>query len=165
MQALALLKYWKLIVGGVLTVAFVGMFIALKVEHRHNVKLQVQIERLNDLRAQDRANYEAAAKAAEAEQNARLTRVKSQQEQVTHEVTTDYQRQLADLRARFLRAKPKADPGVSPGATVSGVPNAAPGADDSTRDDLRPSERQLAAEISLRLRYLQEWVRKQVETR
>jgi hypothetical protein len=162
---LALLNYWKLIVGGVLTVAFVGMFIALKVEHRHNVKLQVQVERLNDLRAQDKANYEAAAKAAEAEQNARLTRVKSQQEQVTHEVTTDYQRQLADLRARFLRAKPKADSGVSPGATVSGVPNATPGTDEGTGEQLSPSERQLAAEISLRLRYLQEWVRKQVETR
>jgi hypothetical protein len=151
-----LLKY----IAGGLAILCVVLGIALKVEQAHARKSATRVVELTQLRAADRASFIAAQKQAEADAQANVQRVTIQQQRITSDVQSDYARQLADLRARFMRAS-RADPGKPQGPTVPANGAAPGGTDDSAREQLLPSERQLAAEISLLLKSLQDWFRRQ----
>jgi hypothetical protein len=152
---------YKYISGGLLFVSLI-LGIALAVERVHARHLSTRVTELTELRASDQARFEAAQQQAEAQAQANVSRVKSEQQRITSDVQSDYARQLADIRARFDRLRaPKANPGQPQGSAVPPGGPAPNGADDPTGERLSPSERQLAAEISLRLRALQDWVTRQ----
>src|SRR6185369_14826758 len=104
---------WKLIGLAALGLFIGGLFLALKMEQSQNAKLKAQLHECSSLRAQDRTNYIAAQKAADDLAKQNVQRVTIEQQRISHEVSSDYARQLADLRARFDRLR--AHSGTAPG--------------------------------------------------
>ena len=91
--------------------------------------------------------------------------VEASQDKVSTDVSTDYQRQLAALRARYdsLRAASAAHSSGGSGAGVSTVSGAASGVDGTASENGLPTQDALtASESATRLAALQDWVRGQV---
>lgn len=91
-------------------------------------------------------------------------RVEADQQKVTDDVSTDYQRQLAALRARYdgLRTASQAHPRSGGAASMPGVPGPAGGPDEGTGQDRLPApDALIASEQALQLVALQDWLRAQ----
>jgi hypothetical protein len=146
-----LLKYAS---AGLLFLWLITM-VGYQVERRGHAKAKERIVELVQLREADRRSYAAAQAEAKARNIAEVARIEQRQKEVTHEVVSDYRRQLADLR---LRAQARANPGSSRGSGSPAIPATPGGADE---DGLRVSERLQAEEIELRLMHLQNWVERQ----
>lgn len=110
------------------------------------------------------ANVKAAAEKARADDAAHARRVERDQNNVSQEVSRDYQEQLVDLRRRYhalrLRlGKTPAHPGGAAGEAVPGLPGSSSRSDGSAGQDRLPAEDALtASEIALRLKALQDWI-------
>jgi len=110
------------------------------------------------------ANVRAAAEKARADDAAHARRVERDQNNVSTEVSRDYQEQLVDLRRRYhaLRmrlGKTPADPGGAGVEAVPGLPGSAARPDGAAGQDGLPAEDALtASEIALRLQALQDWI-------
>ena len=153
-----ILKY----VSGALGVGVLVLLLLLAAEKRHSGKLERRNAELVELRAADRARYEAAAREAEAQNLARLAKIKSQQEAITDEVTDDLSARLELIR-RELRAKAPANPG-GPGGTEAGGTSEAPcRAVDPAWMCLSPEDRLSAAESEERHDQLITWTERQSE--
>ena len=106
-----------------------------------------------------------ASAAALASDLAHARDTEQQQTKVSDDASTDYQRQLADLRARYQRlladAAP-ADPRGGAGAGLPGLPDAAGRPDAAAAQDGLPrADALIASEQALQLQALQGWVRAQ----
>ena len=149
---IALIRYWREGVMGLLLIALGISIVALKIEQRHSGKLQAQVTHLTALRKLDRANFETAAAQAEAANKAQVARIKADQQKITSEVSHDYQADLARLRSELavrLRGSSPTDPGraQSPGTgnpgTTAGGPDGEARVCISTRDYVLGAEHEL----------------------
>jgi hypothetical protein len=147
----------KLIGWGVIAFAFIACLAALRLEQAHSAKLSAQLHECSTLRHADWESYVRAQTEAQAKNNAHVAQIEQHQAEITHEVSSDYARQLADLRSRLRPQAAPAAPGSAGGAQAPGVPEASSGADG---DGLlvSPSDRLHASEVELRLLYLQKWI-------
>ena len=161
-------KHWKLILGG-LVVAFLGLkLVFAQMEARHFRKLYAAEQQAHQATV---ANFRAASAKAQADATANAKRVLTDQQRITQEVSSDYQKQLADVRARAdaLRVQlyAKAHPGNPNPGRASEVSAAAGRPDGSApqaglpAQDWSLEDRVIATEQALQLAALQEWVRKQ----
>ncbi len=114
------------------------------------------------------ANVRAAAEKARADDAAHARRVERNQNNVSEEVSRDYQEQLVDLRRRYhaLRVrlgKTPANPGGAGGEAVPGLPGSSTGSDGAAGQNGLPAEDAFtASEIASRLKALQGWIRGQL---
>jgi hypothetical protein len=118
-----------------------------------------------DAHVQTIRSYRAAQAAAAAAEDARLVRVATDQERISDDVSRDYARRFADLRARAerLRSEAGADAGsAADRQPVSVVPAAAGGAAAPAGGDGLSLDRRLtASEQALQLDALIDWVERQ----
>lgn len=116
----------------------------------------------DDLEECERDKNELKAAAVEAERlnKAQVQRIEADQEKVNAKISSDYSRDLARLRAEFVRRQAAKS---NPGSPEAGALPEAPGGVDG-EDELRvPADRLLrAAEIELQLMKLQDWVEQQL---
>ena len=162
MTALLLLRrIWPYLAAGALVVASL-LFVDHRGFQRGVASQQPAIVALTATIADVRAKTAQAR--ADDLSNAR--RVETDQQKVTTNVSTDYQRELAGLRARYdrLRTTTTADSGSGGTAGVSGLPGAASGPDAAPAQDRLPvADALIASEQALQLGALIEWVRGQSE--
>jgi small-conductance mechanosensitive channel len=121
---------WKLIGLAALGMFIGGLFLALKMEQSQNAKLKAQLHECTSLRAQDRTNYIAAQKAAEAENKAQVQSIESQYQRNNDEAVANLNARLERLRRELSQggtAAPQSHP-VKPGLPQAGDPTPAPGA-------------------------------------
>jgi hypothetical protein len=144
----------KWVSGGLLFLWLITL-VGYQVERRGHAKAKERIVELVQLREADRRSYTAAQAEAKARNIAEVARIEQRQKEVTNEVVSDYQRQLAALR---LRAQARANRSAAGGSRSPAIPAAPGGADE---DGLRVSERLQAEEIELRLMHLQNWIERQ----
>lgn len=107
------------------------------------------------------ANVRTATAQARADDQAHAREVETKQQEITANVSTDYQQQLASLRARYdsLRASPAAHLGRGGTAGVPEVPDAAGRSDGAAAQDGLPApDALIASEQALQLQALQGWV-------
>lgn len=144
--------------------------------YRQEVKtLRIDLEATRKLRMEERANhiatkanYRAAQLRAAQLEQARLRSVQRQQEEVSHDVMQNYQRDLAAARARYERLR--RDPGQG-GAGVAGAPGgerlpclsapAAGPAQEACDRGLSDAERLVATEQAIQLGSLIDWAEAQ----
>jgi hypothetical protein len=162
------LNIWQALLIAALLVAGVQT-IRLKSEQRHSGKVETQLSKCVAARQADQAafaqtvaNYRAAAAQAEAEDKANAARVKAQQDQISKEQSDEYQKRIADARARAERLRSQGSAGGSnPGSPakpgVSGLPAPAPGTPESSPDGLPL----LCTEQGIQLDELIKWVERQ----
>lgn len=147
-----LLRFWK-------PLAVVALILALITGARLYIG---HVDRT--ARAEQAAADEAAVKLAMAEakaaDTARARAVEAQQDKVTSDVSTDYQRQLVALRARYdgLLASSKADRGGGRTADMPSFPDAASGLDVCASADGLFGLARDADENTIKLVALQAWV-------
>lgn len=162
------LSQLKLIGYAITGFVIAALIVALAVEKRHSRKLQGQLSQCVELRKIDRANFEAAAKRAQAENLADIARIKGEQQRITANVQSDYNRDLSRLRAELasrLRAKASTDPGISGQAGIPAVPGAPAGVDGAPRVSIPASLYVRGAELELQLERLQLWIVEQMRAR
>lgn len=160
-EAASILKYWKLILGGLAIFALSLMLVIQKGETRHWKKQAEGEKTAFEKTVSDYKRVRAEQRAADTE-HARA--VEQTQTKVSNEVSHDYQAAIADLRRRYdaLRLRTgatTAHPGGGRGTDVSGLPDAAGGPNDPPtpgEDDFN------AAANFIQLEALQRWVREQV---
>jgi hypothetical protein len=141
----------KYIAGGLLILTL-ALSVALHIERHSLAKAKERIVELNQLRAADRASYEAAQAKSQADNQAQVTKVKAQQEQISEKARSDYSRDLERLRVQA-----RTNQGAAGSAGASGVPQTASGADAEKL--CVPSGRLLQAqELELRNNALIDWV-------
>ena len=106
------------------------------------------------------ANYRQAQAEATAKHERRAREIEARATEETENVTSQYQADLAALRARYRGLLDNAATGSqASGSDLPSVPGPAVDPDDPA--SLRLSERLIAAEYTLQLEALQEWVRRQ----
>lgn len=117
-----------------------------------------------DAHVQTIRNYHAAQAEAARMEAARLKRVKGEQERISDNVSQDYARDLAALRARYdrLRRQARASAGSSGGVAMPDVPDAAFGTDATPGGDGFLAILRAADENTLKLMRLQEWITDQI---
>ena len=160
------LHNWKLALIGVLLVTTGLLKLSLAGERRHSARIQ---QRLTETAATfERFKAEVAARTALArtQDEAHARRVERDQILVSQETLSAYQKQIAALRARAAQrlhgAAAAADPGRGRDARMPGFSHAAGGTDGAAGEDRLPdNDALIASEIALRLKALQEWVRRQ----
>lgn len=110
------------------------------------------------------ANVRNASAAALASDLANARIVETKQQEITDASSSDYQRQLADLRARYdrLRAEAAANSGGGAGADMPGLPDA-PGRPDAAATQIGLSDALTASEQALQLQALQGWTTAQTK--
>lgn len=159
-------RYWKLALIAVLLATIAILKLSLAGEQRHATKLQHQLR--ETIAADDRFKAEVAAKTAlaSAQDEAHAHRVERDQTLITQETVNAYQREIAALRARAAQrlrsGTSAANPSGRAAAPMPGFPEAAGRPDGATGENGLPeADRLIASEVAVRLRSLQEWVRKQ----
>jgi FtsZ-interacting cell division protein ZipA len=163
MTALAFLtRYWKLILIGAGTIALVTMLLIAKADARHWQKRQEATQAAFDKTV---ADYRAAAEKARAADLTNAQRVKSEQQQITQEVSHDYETRLADARKRAddlrLRLAAQANPRPSGAAQLPTLPAPAGRPDETPADGFPVAERLKATEQAIQLDELISWVERQ----
>ena len=116
----------------------------------------------------ERAEMRARTAVAQAQDAGHAARVERDQEIVSRETVSDYQKDIDRLRRRSTErmraAAAGADPGGGGDTDMPGLPKPAGGADGAAGENRLPAEDALiASEIALRLRALQSWARAQEE--
>ena len=160
--ALTALRHWKIIGMGLLC-----LLLAVSVvrgNHFRNQRDQARIN-LNECREGRKADREAYAQAqrdAKAKNEAEVARIEKEQEQISAEAKSRYQRDLDRLRNGGLRKDLAAPKGSAGCATASADGKAAAGVDAEVMCLDRSVVLQ-AAEAELRLNSLIDWVTEQLK--
>ena len=129
---------------------------------RANSGLQDAIKTERAAHAQTVANFKKAQADAEAVQAHNLARVAKSQKDVTDETLDDYNRRVADLRARYKRLLDQGNRSASGNPDLPAVPNATSGTDAAAQQDGLPAADALtASEQALQLDALITWVERQ----
>ncbi len=129
---------------------------------RHQITLEIDAHKLT------KRNYRAAQAQAQEMETARLVRVTNDQQRITANVSSDYARRLADLRARFERMqrdeKARACAfGSTCGVAMPAVPDAASGIDGAPgSEEFSLKRRFVASAQAEQLDALITWVGQQV---
>lgn len=114
--------------------------------------------------AQTVANFKKAQADAEAVQAHNLVRVAKAQKDITDETLDDYNRRVADLRARYKRLLEQGNRSASGNAGLPAVPNATSGTDAAAQQDgLSSADALTASEQALQLDALITWVERQAK--
>jgi hypothetical protein len=118
-----------------------------------------------DAHVQTIRQYRAAQVAAAAADRARLARVSTDQERISDDVSQDYTRRLADLRARYERLRSEAPAGTGSAASGQPVPGisapAGGAAAPAGGDGFSLGRRLTASEQALQLDALIGWAERQ----
>lgn len=164
---IAAIRLWREGLVGALLVALGLIWLGKAQTERRNHRLEASLAAAGRVIEQERASVRAASARARAEDAARAARAERDQERISRETASEYQKQIADLRRRAdaLRvqlAPAGADSGGRGGPAVSGLPDAPGRADGAAGQAGLPAEDALiASEQALRLKALQDWVRAQ----
>jgi hypothetical protein len=157
-----ILKNWKLLLTGAAFLALTVALLIAKADARHWQKRQEITQAAFDKTV---ADYRAAADKARADDLANAARVKAEQQQITQEVSHDYESRLADARKRAddlrLRLADQANSRPSGTAQLPALPDAAGRSDEAPADGFPVSERLLATEQAIQLNELISWVARQ----
>lgn len=153
---LFLRRYWKYAAMAVLVAALVGQSWRLDREQSAHADTRAAGELLV-------ANYRSAAETARADAEAARAKAAIEQQRISDEVSTDYERRLAGLRARYdrLRKDAAADNGSPGTGDLPRVP------DPACQSDAGPDGAGFLAILSAadenteKLIALQQWVREQ----
>ena len=144
--------------SAVLLVVIGVLWLLYGAEKRHSQKEEAAY-------AQFVADVKAKTELARISDAANKARVERDQIQVTQEISSDYQNDLAALRRRYderLRLNAKANPGSGRSPSVPGVPGAAVRPDETSGEAGLPlADALIASEQAVQLKALQEWVRGQ----
>jgi hypothetical protein len=156
--ALFLIRHWQAVLG-LAAAAILTALLAIRTDQRDDARAALAVERqANALFA---GRVRARAEQIRADFTAYARRVERHQDQVTQEVSNDYQTRLAALRAdhdRRLRSPaPRANPGGTGPAGLPDLPGPAGRADAAAP----PADEFACRANSLQLEYLQRWVREQ----
>jgi hypothetical protein len=118
-------------------------------------------------RITDRASYENAQKAAEAQNKAQIQRVETQQQRITNDADKRYQADLARLRAelgkRLQQGGTPATQGSAGNPGTPQVPDTAGKLNGPATVSIPTSLYVRGAELELQLERLQQWVAEQVK--
>ena len=158
-------RHWRVISAGLIVSALGLMLLLAKADARHWHKRYDAEAAAHKLTV---AGYRKAAAEAEAADARNVTRVQTEQKEISDAVSTDYQRRLADVRARYdrLLSKAAANSGGGGGAAVFSVPEPAGRPDAATPEaGLPAADALMASEQALQLRALQVWVEQQANVR
>ncbi|AHE52652.1 hypothetical protein [Sphingomonas sanxanigenens] len=145
-------------------IPMLALFVALLVTRGTLAGVKAERDAEKAAHTQTVVNYRRAAAEAEASDQANARRVETQQKEITDAVSTDYQSQLAAVRARYerLQSASRPDPGGRASPSVPGVPPTAGGSDAAAPQAGLPAADALTAtEQALQLQALQEWARRQ----
>ena len=116
--------------------------------------------------AQTVANFKKAQADAEAVQAHNLVRVAKAQKDITDETLDDYNRRVADLRARYKRLLEQGNRSASGNPDLPAVPNATSGTDAAAQQDgLSSADALTASEQALQLDALITWVARQAKVK
>ena len=108
------------------------------------------------------ANFKKAQADAEALQAHNLARVAKAQKDVTDETLDDYNRRVADLRARYQRLQSQGNRSATRDPDLPAVPGTAARLDEAPRENGLPSpDALIASEQALQLDALITWVERQ----
>ncbi len=148
------------------TIPILGLALALFITRSTLERRTGQLEATKAAYAQFVADVKAKTELARISDAANKARVERDQIQVTQEISSDYQNDLAALRRRYdervRAAAAKANPGGSGIPAVPGVPGTAAGPDGSAPEAGLPlADALIASEQAVQLKALQEWVRGQ----
>jgi hypothetical protein len=156
--ALFLIRHWQAALG-LAVAAILAALLAVRTGQRDEARAALASERRAHALFAERVR--ARAEQIRADFTAFARRVERHQDQVTQEVSNDYQTRLAALRAdhdRRLRApSPRAHPGGAGRADLPRLPGTAGRADAAAP----PADDFACRANSLQLEYLQRWVREQ----
>ena len=112
------------------------------------------------------AVFKKAQADAEAVQAHNLARVAKAQKDVTDETLDDYNRRVADLRARYKRLLEQGNRSASGNPDLPAVPNATSGTDAAAQQDgLSSADALTASEQALQLDALITWVARQAKVK
>lgn len=156
-------KHWKFALIGLGTTTLLIMLVIARGDARHWKLKAENTQARFDLQV---SNYRAAAAKAHADDLANAARVKAEQQQITQEVSNDYEARLADARRRAdalkLHAAPaKTNPGGSGAAQLPTVPVSASATLEAPGDGFSIADRLLATEQAIQLDELITWVEAQ----
>lgn len=110
---------WKAIGLGALALAFLALFVALKMERAHSAKLQSQVIACSEARKADRSAYEAAQAKAAADNLSHVRQVENQQRRINEETVSDLNARLERLRRELRSQGTAADQSPANGAGSS----------------------------------------------
>jgi hypothetical protein len=138
-----------------------GLMLALTLERRHSRHLQASVTQLTALRAQDAANFKAAAVQAQAQNHAKVVQVEAKATEISEKVTHDYQANLAALRAAGrVRAASQANSSRADGGRASPVCPPASGIASQAVPSDQP-DLAYTSEVELQLNALIDWTKRQ----
>ena len=169
---IGLIRFWREGAIGVLLIAIGLAWLAKAGAERQSARLARALAEAKRTIEIDRAQIRAKTALAQAEDAAHAAGVEREQAAISQETSSDYQKQIADLRRRHdaLRLRGRtahADSSGGGSPPMPGIPDAAGGADGATRQDGLPSaaapglgtgDALIASEQALRLKALQDWV-------
>jgi hypothetical protein len=159
---LAALKHWKLIGLGLLCLLLAVQTVRLG--HRSNQleRAKINLNECREGRKADREAYAQAQRDAKAKNEAEVSRIEKEQEQISAEAKSRYQRDLDRLRNGGLRQDLAAPKGSAGCATASADGKAASGVDGENVCVPRSLLVQ-AAEIELGRNALIDWINNQLK--
>lgn len=152
---------WKLIGLCALGLFIASLIAALMIERRQSDKLKAQVEACAEARKADRETYARGQAEAALKNKEQVHRIKSAQEKINAEVSSDLHSRLERLR-RELQQKAAAAGGAAkgPGASANGKPTG--GTDEAAMVCFAPGELLRAAENEERHDQLISWLEKQL---
>lgn len=160
-----LARYWKPLLGAGIILALIVALLIARSDARHWQKRQEATQAAFDKTV---ADYRAAAEKARAADLANAARVKAEQQQITQEVSHDYEARLADARARAdaLRvslAAAQAHPRSPGAAQLPAIPASPGGTAEAPADGFSIADRLKATEQGIQLDELISWVERQAK--
>jgi hypothetical protein len=167
---IALLRFWKQGLLGLLLLAFALMWASKAAIERQNGKLKQQLAEASRMIVRIEEQVRARTEQARMQDLANAAQAERHQQEISREIANDYQTRLGDLRRRYdairmRTGEARADPGSRGNPDLPGVSPAAAGTDaPSGENGLPPADALIASEQALQLKALQEWVRGQAGT-
>lgn len=151
---------WRQIAGmlGGLAMVLAGVWY---IDHRGYGRAAATFQARIDLIEADVSRRTAEAQAADL---AHAREIEAAQSKVSNEVSHDYQKRLAAVRARYerVRAAPQDPADCRDGTDLSGIPDPAGGPNAAAPDDRLPCSQALTAtEQAMQLEALQNWLSEQ----
>ena len=172
---IGLVRLWREGLIGLLLVALAVAWLSRNAAEHRSTALRAQMAAIRLQLEHERDAVRRATALAQARDAANAARAERDQIRVSQEVNDAYHAQLADLRRRHdaLRVRSGAtgaDSGGGAVAPVPGIPDSPGGTDDPAGEaglpttggtGLEEADALIASEQALRLKALQEWVRRQ----
>lgn len=146
--------------------ATIALLVACAWLWRANNGLHDSLKAERAAHAETIAVFKKAQADAEAVQAHNLARVAKAQKDVTDETLDDYNRRVADLRARYKRLLEQGNRSASGNPDLPAVPNATSGTDAAAQQDgLSSADALTASEQALQLDALITWVARQAKVK